>query len=99
MWSVEFPVSAAFAEAGFLLEAYFFAASIVRYIWQLLKFAKNSFPLISFPLVFVCARVLLLTTTYDVPDCKSAIVMPVMSGHSSVSQHHPALLFAQGQVH
>ena len=42
--------------------------------------------------------VLLLTTTYNKPDCESTIVMPVMSAHSYVSQHHPALLFAQGQV-
>lgn len=58
-------------------------------------YLKNSPCLISFPL----NGVLLLTTAQDVPDCESAIVMPVMPGPSSVSQHHPVLLFAQGQVH
>ena len=40
----------------------------------------------------------LLTSKYDAPDCDKAIVIPVMSGPGTVSQHHSALLFAQGQV-
>lgn len=70
----------------------------LRYMVQLAAFTiceKKPLSLWSLPL----SCVLPLTTTYDVPDCANTIVMPVMSGRSSVSQHHPALLFAQGQVH
>lgn len=91
MWSVEFPE---------LKKLDFYLKPIpllhLEYIWQLSQIAKNPFPLISCPLM---CMLLLLKTTYNLPVCESLIVMPVMSGLSSDSQRHPALLFAQGQVH
>lgn len=79
-----------------ILEAFYLGTDTVHLaaLTNLLKTLSLSHLLLS----HVCVLPL-LTTTYDVPDCESVIVMPVVSGPSSVSQHHPALLFAQGQVH
>ncbi len=55
----------------------------LRCIWQLLQFSKKTHSLSD--LLHSRVWVLLLTSTWDVPDCESAIVKPVMSGESASS--------------